>query len=73
MPEKSTQAAYGAAAFLLWLAQLDWATISFVVGIILGIATFFVNLYYRRKALKIYEEAAKKAAEKGYIMNEPKQ
>lgn len=73
MPEKTTQAAYGVAALLLWLGQLDWATISMVGGLLLGILTFFVNWYYRRKALKIYEAAANKAAEKGYILNEPKQ
>lgn len=63
MGEKSASVSYGTAAFLLWLGQLDWSTISMVLGCILGIATFFVNLYYKRKNSKIYETAVKR----GYL------
>lgn len=72
MPEKTTTASYGSAALILWLAQLDWTTISMAGGLLLGIITCGVNWYYRRQAHKVYMESAKRAAEKGIVINEPK-
>lgn len=68
MHEKTSAASYSFAAVILWLGQVDWSTLSMIIGIILGIGTFIINWYYKRKNTRIYEEAVKR----GYF-NEPKE
>lgn len=44
---------YSAALFLAWLGKLSPQDIAFLVGAAVGIGTFLVNWYYRRKSLEI--------------------
>lgn len=44
---------YSAALFLAWLGKLSPQDIAFLVGSAVGIGTFLVNWYYRRKSLQI--------------------
>lgn len=32
-----------------WVHELDWNKIAVISGIIIGIATYFTNLYYQRR------------------------
>lgn len=43
---------YAMALFLAWLGKLSPQDIAFLVGAAVGIGTFLVNWYYRRKACR---------------------
>lgn len=40
-----------------WLHDLDWNLIAVISGVVIGIATFAVNLYFKRQILKSYRDA----------------
>ncbi|NIF20593.1 phage holin [Candidatus Pantoea multigeneris] len=41
-----------------WIHDLDWNQIAVVIGIVLGIATFFTNFYFQRRQTRAIEKAA---------------
>jgi multisubunit Na+/H+ antiporter MnhB subunit len=47
---------YLIAVFLTWFAGLTSQDIAFLVGAIVGVATFLVNWYYRRKTYRLLKE-----------------
>ncbi len=47
---------YLTAVFLAWFAGLTSQDIAFLVGAIVGVATFLVNWYYRRKTYRLLKE-----------------
>lgn len=65
MPDKIASAAsYGVSGTLVfgggmaqWLNELNWDRIAIISGIVIGIATFLVNLYYKRRQTQAYESA----------------
>lgn len=59
--------------FVVWMGGLNWNMIFMVAGFLMGLATLGINWYYKHKNSKVFAEAAKKAAENGYILNEPKE
>lgn len=66
--DKAAASAYSTSGFVMYLGTLDWNTICMVGGLILGILTFGVNWYYKRKDSKVYQLAMLK----GVSLNEPK-
>jgi uncharacterized membrane protein AbrB (regulator of aidB expression) len=44
---------YCVAAFLAWLGAMSPQDIAFLVGAGVGVATFLVNWYYRRKTYRL--------------------
>jgi hypothetical protein len=64
MPEKlSTAGSYSIAGILLgiahWLQGVDWQQVAVISAFILGIATYFTNIYFQRRQLKIMADAAR--------------
>ncbi|WP_051448998.1 phage holin [Tolumonas lignilytica] len=64
MPERiTTTAAYGVSGFLatswVWLKSVNWNEVAVILGIILGLVTYFTNLYFQRRQTKAIEQAAK--------------
>ncbi|PKB88504.1 hypothetical protein A8A01_21020 [Ewingella americana] len=50
MEKFTSTLAYTVAAFLAWLGGLSPQDIAFLIGAWVGVGTFFVNWYYRRKS-----------------------
>jgi hypothetical protein len=46
---------YLIAVFLAWLGGLSPQDIAFLVGAVMGVGTFVVNWYYRRKTYRLLE------------------
>lgn len=67
MYEKTGAASYGASGVIVWMSALDWNTIALAGGLILGIATFAVNWWYKRQNSLAY----RKAIDKGVNVNGP--
>jgi cell division protein FtsW (lipid II flippase) len=44
---------YCIAVFLAWLGGMSYQDIAFLVGAAVGVATFLVNWYYRRKTYRL--------------------
>lgn len=44
--------------FGTWLCNLDWNKIAIILGVVIGIATYFTNLYFQRRQTKAIEQAA---------------
>ncbi|WP_459177421.1 HP1 family phage holin [Ewingella americana] len=44
------------AVFLTWFAGLTSQDVAFLVGAVVGVATFMVNWYYRRKTYRLLKE-----------------
>ena len=40
-----------------WIHNLDWNQVAVISGVLIGIATFFVNAWYKRQMLKTYRDA----------------
>lgn len=59
MGDKSSVAAYLSSAFTLWLGAVDWNTICMIGGLLIGLATFGVNWYYKQKNTRLYQESLK--------------
>lgn len=58
----TAKAAYTGAAMTTTLGQIasyfagvNWADVASIVGIIIGISTFFINWYYKRKDYELRE------------------
>lgn len=43
-----------------WVQNLDWNTVAVISGIVIGIATFIVNAWYKRQMLKVYKGAVER-------------
>lgn len=67
MLEKTGAASYSASAVVVLGSAWDWNTIALVGGLVLGIATFAVNWWYKRQNSLAY----RKAVSKGVNLNEP--
>ena len=63
----------GMSTLVVWMGGLNWNMIFMVAGFLMGLATLGINWYYKHKNSKIFAEGVKKAAEKGYMLNEPKE
>lgn len=50
-----------------WLHDLDWNQIAVMSGVVIGIATFLVNLYYKNRQTRAYEAALTR----GYVPTPP--
>lgn len=50
-----------------WFHGLDWNFIALVSGVVIGIATYFTNLYFKRRQTKAYEDALRR----GYVTQPP--
>ncbi len=61
---------YAMALFLAWLGRLSPQDIAFLVGAAVGIGTFLVNWYYRRKSLQILKAIERNAAPRRKIYDE---
>ncbi|MEI7112534.1 HP1 family phage holin [Serratia sp. TMDUHS_CL] len=61
---------YAMALFLAWLGRLSPQDIAFLVGAAVGIGTFLVNWYYRRKNLQILKAIERNAASRRKIYDE---
>lgn len=61
---------YAMALFLAWLGKLSPQDIAFLVGAAVGIGTFLVNWYYRRKSLQILKAIELNAASRRNIYDE---
>lgn len=61
---------YAMALFLAWLGKLSPQDIAFLVGAAVGIGTFLVNWYYRRKSLQILKAIERDAASRRKIYDE---
>ncbi|CAI0921675.1 holin [Serratia ficaria] len=61
---------YAMALFLAWLGKLSPQDIAFLVGAAVGIGTFLVNWYYRRKSLQVLKAIERDAASRGRIYDE---
>ncbi|AIM20408.1 hypothetical protein BMF90_20920 [Serratia sp. OLHL2] len=61
---------YAMALFLAWLGKLSPQDIAFLVGAAVGIGTFLVNWYYRRKSLQILKAIERNAASRRKIFDE---
>ncbi|EOU9498064.1 class II holin family protein [Klebsiella pneumoniae] len=40
-----------------WVHELDWNLIAVVGGFVIGLLTFFVNFYFKRRQTRAYEKA----------------
>ncbi|EON87820.1 MULTISPECIES: HP1 family phage holin [Plesiomonas] len=56
MEKITTAMSYGLALFLAWLGGLTVQDVAFLTGTVLGVGTFFVNWYYRRKTYQIFKD-----------------
>ncbi|WP_049200281.1 HP1 family phage holin [Serratia marcescens] len=61
---------YAMALFLAWLGRLSPQDIAFLVGAAVGIGTFLVNWYYRRKSLQILKAIERNATSRRKIYDE---
>ena len=61
---------YAMALCLAWLGRLSPQDIAFLVGAAVGIGTFLVNWYYRRKSLQILKAIERNAASRRKIYDE---
>lgn len=66
MPEKiASMASYCISGGLIcmgglveWFRHIDWNQVAVISGIVIGIATFLTNAYYKRRQTKAIERAA---------------
>ncbi len=63
MPEKlSTAGSYSVAGILLgiahWLQGVDWQQVAVISAFVLGVATYFTNIYFQRRQTRAIEAAA---------------
>ncbi len=57
----------GASGMFEWLHGLDWNLIALLSGIVIGIATYITNLYFKHRQTRAYENAL----ERGCVINPP--
>ncbi|AXX19851.1 MULTISPECIES: HP1 family phage holin [Serratia] len=53
MEKITSWVAYTIAAFLAWIGRYSPQDIAFMVGAAVGVGTFLVNWYYRRKSYQL--------------------
>lgn len=63
----------GMSTLVIWMGGLDWNIVFMVAGFLMGLVTMGINWYYRHKNSRIFAEGVKRAAEKGYVLNGPKE
>lgn len=68
-----TRVALGTSGFVTYVSSLNWNMIFMVAGFLMGLATLLINWYYKHKNSKVFEQASKEAAKRGYILREPKE
>jgi len=44
-------------SFSHWLHDIDWNNVAVISGILIGLATFAINWWYKHQALKTYRES----------------
>lgn len=64
MGDKTSATAYLSSGLTLWLGAVDWNTVCMIGGLVIGIATFAVNWYYKRENSRIYRESVQTGVEK---------
>lgn len=69
MHEKTSAMSYWVSGGVVWLGSLDWNKVSMIGGLLLGIATFAVNWYYKRQNSLAYL----KSIHSGVAADEPKE
>ncbi|WP_437609651.1 phage holin [Erwinia sp. V71] len=47
----------GAGGMFEWFHGLDWNVIALISGIVIGLATYFTNLYFKYRQTRAYENA----------------
>lgn len=52
-----------------WFSQIDWNKVAVIVGILIAVATYLTNAYYKSRAVKAYEASLKQ----GLITPPPQQ
>ncbi|WP_408641533.1 class II holin family protein [Shimwellia pseudoproteus] len=50
-----------------WMHELDWNLVAVVGGFIIGLLTFVVNFYFKRRQTRAYEDALAR----GYVTPPP--
>jgi hypothetical protein len=50
-----------------WVHSLDWNLVAVVGGFVIGLLTFFVNFYFKRRQTRAYEAALAR----GYVTAPP--
>ncbi|MFE8048636.1 HP1 family phage holin [Brenneria goodwinii] len=60
MEKATSYIAYAVAVFLAWLGKLSPQDFAFITGAIVGIGTFLVNWYYRRKSYLLLKDVTLK-------------
>lgn len=60
-------------AIVVGMGGLNWNMIFMVAGFLMGLATLCINWYYKHKNSKVFAEGVRRAAEKGYVLREPKE
>lgn len=63
----------GTSALVMGMGSLNWNMIFMVLGFLMGLATLCINWYYKHKNSKVFAEGVRRASEKGYLLNEPKE
>jgi len=69
----TTRLALGTSGLVTYMGSLNWNMIFMVAGFLMGLATLLINWYYKHKNSKVFEQASKEAAKRGYILREPKE
>lgn len=69
----TTRLALGISGLVTSMGGLNWNMIFMVAGFLLGLATLLINWYYKHKNHKVFKQASKEAAKRGYILREPKE
>lgn len=62
-----------ASTAVVWLGGVNWDMFFMIAGFLLGVITLGINWYYKHKNSKTYAEGVRQAAERGYVLNEPKE
>ncbi|MBU9823174.1 class II holin family protein [Rahnella sp. BCC 1045] len=52
-----------------WLSAIDWNTVAVIGGLMVGVATYLTNIYFKRRQTKAYEAALNR----GYITPPPQE
>ena len=61
----SSACAYFIATSLTWLAGMTSQDIAFLIGSAVGIGTFLINWYYRRKSYQLLKSLKKNGLKRG--------
>lgn len=42
-----------------WFSQIDWNKVAVIVGVVIAVATYLTNVYFKARQTKAYESALK--------------